>query len=924
MTKKMVVFMSALAFASAMAAPLPRDGGSHQISLDGAWQFAVDSTGAFDARSVGGRAVWRGALVPLSWQIQFADLRDYRGVAWYRKTFDAVPFQRSETLILCFGAVDYIAEVFVNGVRVGSHEGGYTPFEFDIGGAVRTGTNEILVRVLDPADSAVISYREIPHGKQSWYVQTSGMWQSVQVRVVPKRRVTDIHVTAARDGGVACEVWMSTFAKGKRPERLSVRILDPQMREIAAASRPVDGMSDTVRLTLHVGNPLLWSPSSPNLYHAEVTLEGCAPVEDRFGFRSFEATNGQLLLNGSPFYLIGALDQDFYPATGYTTPSEEYIRDEMTKAKRMGLNTLRCHIKVPDPRYLKVADEVGILLWCEIPNWDRYTPEAGRRAEETLEAMLARDWNHPSLVIISLINESWGVDLQKEPQRAWLKSAFARAKEKAPGRLVVDNSACWGNFHLMTDINDYHTYWALPENRRRFDRAVDDFAARPPWLFSPFGDAAQTGSEPLVLSEFGNWGLPKISDPEPWWMQRAFGNAHVVLPAAHHERFTEFGYGRVFGDESLLLAESQRAQARALKYEIEKIRMTPQVQGYVITEFTDVHWESNGLLDMWRRPKVAAGDLEAVQQQDVIIVRPVKFNHWADEEVSVDLRYSHFSGTSPTGASVEWSSTTGERGKLVLPAIERGTVRTLPPLRLRPSHASSPIKVRVIVQCRLKDGRVIAKNSCDLFVYPRPPAGEMFRSLVYDPSNHLGAVRSLLRLESSGVRPAGDEPASIISTQLDSLVVASLVRGETVCCLVDSATRFPANFPLTIIRRDSGWYDGNWASSLNWVRRDRPPFSDLNFGPCMGFETDGIGLPMAIGGLKPEDFSDVLAGMFVGWLHLNSGYVVDMKAGTGRLVLCALPLAGHCADDPYAATLLRAIVRMCETPRAGQSLYWQP
>ena len=165
---------------------------------------------------------------------------------------------------------------------------------------------------------------------------------------------------------------------------------------------------DTLRWTVTVPGPGLWSPDTPRLYTASVRLGDAPPVVERFGFRTFEGRGGLLLLNGAPFYMIGALDQDFYPESIYSTPSRELLREEMLAAKQLGLNTLRCHIKVPDPRYLEVADEVGVLVWYEIPNWDVWTRDAARRSRETLDRMLERDWNHPSLVAISIINESWG------------------------------------------------------------------------------------------------------------------------------------------------------------------------------------------------------------------------------------------------------------------------------------------------------------------------------------------------------------------------------------------------------------------------------------------------------------------------------------------------------------------------------------
>jgi len=893
-----------------------------RIRLDGTWQFAVDSAGVYRATDVKDVARWRVTQVPLSWTIQFEDLRDFQGVAWYRKTFPNVPLQHDETLMLRFGAVDYLAEVWFNGVRVGTHEGGYTPFEFDVGRLLRSGENEILVRVTDPgSDSKAVgdlNYRQIPHGKQSWYVQTSGIWQSVHADVVSRRRVAGVKITPSPDGTVTFSIRLAGMG-GSGGARLTARVLDPHVWEVGVVQRTVPSNAEYVTLQVHVRNPMPWSPTVPNLYVAEVTLERGGPVTDRFGFRSFEAKNKQLLLNGEPFYMIGALDQDFFPATGYTPPSEEYLRDEMVKAKRIGLNTLRCHMKVPDPMYLKLADELGLLIWYEIPNWDQFTPEAGKRAEATLQAMLERDWNHPSLVVISLINEGWGLDMKQQYQRSWLKSTFDEARALAKGRLVVDNSACWGNFHLKTDICDYHTYWAFPENRLKFDRAIGEYAKRPSWLFSPFGDAEESGQEPLVLSEFGNWGMPEIPSPPPWWLNRKFGNAEVVLPEGFAKRFAQHGLESVFGNMELFADRSQSAQQAALKYEIEQLRMTPQIGGYVITEFTDVQWECNGLLDMWRKVKSAGRELGQVQQPDVIIPRPVKYNYWADEPIQVHLWFSHYSSVDLEGSTLTWSTSTGEHGITPLGRMDRGAVRELLTIRVPAFPTSISQSMRISFQCITRNGLTAAENSCDVYVYPHPDSSSLVPAILHDPSNRLGAVERLLRL--SGPQK-GAESKLRITAELDNQIQERLVRGETILCLIDSTTRMPADFPYALVRRDTGWYDGNWASSLNWVRRDHGPFSEVNFGPVLGMETSVMGLPLVISGIAPDDFDDVLAGMFVGWLRLNSAYVVQMKVGEGKLLLCTLPLAAQCGIDPYATSVLAALIRYCAREDLIPGVVW--
>src|SRR5436853_3792709 len=161
--------------------------------LERNWQFLADQTGALKVSDVTNAQDWRSVRVGLSWNAQFEDLRDYMGVAWYRTSLDVPQLDKGKRAILRFGAVDYFSEVFINGKSVGTHEGGYTPFTFDITDAVKPGTNELAVRVIDPpmdekenrARFPEMLYNEIPHGKQNWYVQTGGIWQPVTLDIKP-------------------------------------------------------------------------------------------------------------------------------------------------------------------------------------------------------------------------------------------------------------------------------------------------------------------------------------------------------------------------------------------------------------------------------------------------------------------------------------------------------------------------------------------------------------------------------------------------------------------------------------------------------------------------------------------------------------------------------------------------------------------
>ena len=200
-----------------------------------------------------------------------------------------------------------------------------------------------------------------------------------------------------------------------------------------------------------------------------------------FGMRTIATSpSGQLLLNGRSIYLRGALDQDYYPDLVYTPFSDSQLDAQFAQAQHMGLNCLRTHIKITDPRYYAAADRAGLLIWTELPNWQNLTAAAKKRARATLAGMVERDWNHPSIVIWTIINENWGTDLGvNADHRAWLAETYDYMKALDPHRLVVGNSACNGNFQVVTDLLDFHNYYAIPDHYRNWRDWVADFAGRP-------------------------------------------------------------------------------------------------------------------------------------------------------------------------------------------------------------------------------------------------------------------------------------------------------------------------------------------------------------------------------------------------------------------------------------------------------------
>ncbi len=378
------------------------------LSLNGDWHFMADPEGSLKVGGLSSVPNVRPTRIPSSWQTQFHDLRDYAGAAWYWRTVNVQPPAPNQVALLHFGAVDYLAEVYVNGQKVGRHEGGYLPFEIDVTSLLKAGDNEIAVRVADAAPKTVvdgIKYEEIPHGKQNWYVQTSGLWQDVSLDFRPRFRLGAAHISAGADGRftIAVPVISTPSQKELKGARVSAEILGPKGETVWKESSEVSPGQERTEFSGRLSNPVPWGLENPTLYIVRVSLTSGDTQESRFGFRTFEARDGKFFLNGQAIYLRGALDQDFYPETAYTPPSLDYLRDEMRKAKELGLNLLRCHIKVPDPRYLQAADETGILVWYEIPNWDKLTENAKRRAGDTLRGMVERDWKFFAVALFVLL-----------------------------------------------------------------------------------------------------------------------------------------------------------------------------------------------------------------------------------------------------------------------------------------------------------------------------------------------------------------------------------------------------------------------------------------------------------------------------------------------------------------------------------------
>ncbi|MGL4648661.1 MAG: glycoside hydrolase family 2 TIM barrel-domain containing protein, partial [Caldilineaceae bacterium] len=432
-------------------------------------------------------------------------------------------------------------------------------------------------------------------------------------------------------------------------------------------------------------------PETPSLYTvtAALVLDGAElhSATKRCGFRTVDVRDGRIVLNGAPIYLRGVLDQGYFAETIYTPPSRELLVEQARTIKAMGFNCLRIHIKIEDPRYYDVADEVGMLVWTEIPNWVLLTDDVKRRALDTFTGMLTRDGHHPSIIAWTLINENWGTDLTRDPDhRRWLADFTREAKALDPTRLVVDNSACCDNAHVAGDLDDFHHYRVLPDHAHLWDAWVADYASRPAWSWYQDHAENRRADLPLIVSEFGNWGLPDPAEireagKEPWWFESGSGwDDGQVYPHGVEQRFVTSGLATLFPSMGDFARASQQHMVRSLHYEISTMRLHKAVAGYIVTELSDVQWEPNGLLTTQRKPKAGTETLlAAINQDNVVVLRPLQWSGRPGECVRVVVATSSVDGDERHGQIVwragEASGTLAAPGGTVeVPLIASGMV----------------------------------------------------------------------------------------------------------------------------------------------------------------------------------------------------------------------------------------------------------
>jgi beta-galactosidase/beta-glucuronidase len=566
--------------------PRPQLARANWSSLNGTWDFALD----VEARWTDPDLVEydQTIVVPFAPETEASGIgfTGFFNACWYRRSFDAPRLELGERLYLHFGAVDYCATVWVNGVLVSRHEGGYTPFMADVTGALHDGPNTIVVRAEDdPQDLSK------PRGKQDWqlaphsiwYPRTSGIWQTVWLETVPATHIAELRWTSSLE---RWEIGLDLRVEGTQREGLRVKVkLHAHGQVIADDTYQLVAGEVHRRIALSdpgiddYRNELLWTPDRPTLIDVELELWGgrgarLDRVTSYTAIRQAGVQGDRFLLNGRPYFLRLVLDQGYWAETGLTAPSDDALKLDVEMAKRLGFNGVRKHQKIEDPRFLYWADRLGLLVWEEMPSAYRFTKRSIERLTKQWMEAIARDASHPCIIAWVPFNESWGVpDLPTIPeQRHWVASLYHLTKTLDATRPVVGNDG-WES--VATDVMAIHDYDHKPERIARRYHSDEDLPRilereRPGGRRLVVEGHAEHTSIPVMLTEFG--GIAYHPEPGRTW-----------------------GYSRSETPEEL----EQRYCAL-----LDAVNRVGLFAGFCYTQLTDTYQEANGLLTMKREPKL--------------------------------------------------------------------------------------------------------------------------------------------------------------------------------------------------------------------------------------------------------------------------------------------------------------------------------
>lgn len=556
-------------------------------SLNGLWHFAFDNLDRGIGEHWEAKELSGSILVPFCYQALRSGINDqsYHPVVWYQRTFTPEEGWRKKRVLLHLEGVDQRHDLWINGYHVGGHSGGNARSTFDISAWLQAGENTICLRCSDTWDWSK------PQGKQApieridrcWYTQTTGIWKSAWLEIVPDVYVVSARITPDIDRQeIALELELNRLEAG-----LSLRV-DVAYHDTPVVSMEITPQKKRFSVPLAIASPdyvdelHYWTPEQPELFDLYLTTKApsgsCDFVQTYFGMRKIEARNGAVYLNNRPYFLRMILDQGYWRESLMTPPSDNSLREDVLLTKSFGFNGARKHQKIEDERYYYWADQLGLLVWAEMPSAYEFCPSEVTTVLSEWADIVKQLYNYPSIMAWVPFNESWGIrNVLTDPMQQHLaEAAYHLTKALDRTRLVSTNDG-WEQVH--SDLCCIHDYYGSADAFRQKYRDMEQLLQTDAQGRKLYAEGHSYAGQPIILSEYGGIACGQAQDGA-------------------------WGYNEgVDGAESLLNKLADITQP---------VLENPRMAGYCYTQLTDVMQEINGLADADHHPKAEIAAIRAI------------------------------------------------------------------------------------------------------------------------------------------------------------------------------------------------------------------------------------------------------------------------------------------------------------------------
>lgn len=851
------------------------------FSLDSDWFFAREGSDG-----------WRPILIPGAWEAAGAP-KDDPGPYWLRTTFEVPPLEARQRAWLCFDGVSYACQVSVNGQRAGAHLGMWDAFRVEITPFVRPGERaELLLKVEKPA-SPTAGYQSPPvPGNYPlretlagflpyvWGHAFGGVWQPVRLEITGRTVIRDVWVKGEADGRVRAAVALSA------PGEMELEICDPDGRRVAAETRAApDGEA---AFELQVPAPAAWSPWRPARYTARVRTPDGEAREVRFGLRSLAARGNQILLNGKPVFPRMVLSWGWYPDQIAPNPSAARIRADLERLRALGYNGVKLCLWFPPQVYFDLADELGMLLWVELPVWLPVMNEFFKRqAPDEIAALVRQARNHPAVILYTL-----GCELNEEADPATVQSLTRLVKNLAGDALVRDNSgsseAYGGTLDEWAEFYDHHFYADQQFMRPLLDDFAPGWRKPQPWLFGEFCDYDTLRDIPRLQAR---------RPSPPWWEvanpQGARASVDLVDQLA---RLQESGLWERAGELHRL---SVRQGLLHRKLTVELVRSRTDTSGYVITGEVDTPITTAGMWDELGEVKFESGAFRQFNQDTVVVLgwrrrrewvargdRPIywdRFCYRAGERVRAHLVVSHF-GPEAGETAFEWEAAFPGGGVIAVGAgrggwIEPGEAREVGLAEFTAPEVARPRRMDFRVRVRV--GRKTTENSWRMYVFPADPWAGVGLVFLHDPRGRLAGL-------PAGLGESGDRAGVGLFTVWDEKLAGWVAAGGRGVLLLER-DGMPSPLPKVEVPF--------WREALK-VAHPHSAWGDFPEPDDAQVQFYGLAPDVA---LDARDLSDekewILRRVDTRQIRLLE-YAVELKLGAGRLIASTLRVDGGLGDQP--------------------------